>query len=81
MLEDFDMQSMMESGGPVVSKVISIWRGILNARGADGDIGRKMESIIRSSGEYSEINTHKIPIPICNNGSGQIFSALLGSLH
>ncbi|KAJ7119622.1 S-adenosyl-L-methionine-dependent methyltransferase [Mycena epipterygia] len=29
----------------------------------------KMESIIRSTGSFSEIDTHKISIPICHNGS------------
>ncbi|KAJ7695771.1 S-adenosyl-L-methionine-dependent methyltransferase, partial [Mycena rosella] len=68
-VEDYDMRSMIESSGPAVSHVITTWIGILQARGADGEIGRKLESIIHNSGEFSQISTHKIPIPICNTGS------------
>lgn len=76
LVDDFNIRSMIESSGPAVSRVIALWHGILEARGADPDIGRKMESIIRSTGSFSEIDTHKIFIPICHNGSGQIFITL-----
>ncbi|KAJ7439816.1 S-adenosyl-L-methionine-dependent methyltransferase [Mycena galericulata] len=87
-LEDLDMQSMMESGGPVVKEVIRIWRNILNSRGADGDIGRKMKSIIEASGTFTEISAQKIAIPICNDGSapknltrlGEVFKATVKKL-
>ncbi|KAJ7601485.1 S-adenosyl-L-methionine-dependent methyltransferase, partial [Mycena rosella] len=72
-VEDYDMRSMIESSGPAVSHVITTWIGILQARGADGEIERKLESIIHNSGEFSQISTHKIPIPICNTGSGKQF--------
>ncbi|KAJ7457658.1 S-adenosyl-L-methionine-dependent methyltransferase [Mycena galericulata] len=79
-LEDLDMQSMMESGGPVVKEVIRIWRNILNSRGADGDIGRKMESIIEASGAFSELGTQKIAIPICIDGSAPKNLTRLGAV-
>jgi hypothetical protein len=59
---------MVESGGPVVSQVMAIWSAILQARGADADIGRKMESMIQSTGLFSEIHSQKVSVPICNNG-------------
>ncbi|KAJ6614866.1 S-adenosyl-L-methionine-dependent methyltransferase [Mycena sp. CBHHK59/15] len=86
-VEDFDISRML-SGGPVVSQVIGSWIRILQARGADAELGKKMEPIIQSSGMFSEINTTKIAIPICNNGSapknltrlGLVFNATVQKL-
>lgn len=65
MVEDFDIRSLIENSGPVVSRVIDTWNGILRARGADGEIGRKMKIIIHDTGMYSQPETCMIPIPIC----------------
>jgi Na+-translocating ferredoxin:NAD+ oxidoreductase RnfC subunit len=67
-LEELDISRIIESGGPVVSRVMAIWSAILQARGADVDIGRKMESMIQSTGSFSEIHSQKVSMPICNNG-------------
>jgi hypothetical protein len=73
-LEEVNIHAIVESGGPATSRVVALWSGILEARGADGDIGRKMEPIIKNTGSFSEVHTQRVPLPICNNGSGKLNS-------
>ncbi|KAJ7913862.1 S-adenosyl-L-methionine-dependent methyltransferase [Mycena leptocephala] len=68
-LEEVNLHTLIESGGPATSRVVALWSEILEARGADGDIGRKMEPIIKNTGSFSEVHTQRVPLPICNNGS------------
>ncbi|KAJ6584518.1 hypothetical protein B0H19DRAFT_926677, partial [Mycena capillaripes] len=42
-LEDLDLSSTIEGAGPGVKGFIIRWNRILEERGADGDIGKKME--------------------------------------
>ncbi|KAJ7287027.1 S-adenosyl-L-methionine-dependent methyltransferase [Mycena rebaudengoi] len=69
-VEDFDLCRMVETGGPVVSKVIGLWLQILQSRGADAEIAQRMESIIQNSHMFSEIHTKIAAIPICKYDSG-----------
>ncbi|KAJ7287020.1 S-adenosyl-L-methionine-dependent methyltransferase [Mycena rebaudengoi] len=69
-VEDIDHRRIFESGGPGVSKVIGIWLEILKARGADGEIARKVEGIIENSGMFSEIHTQIATVSICKYDSG-----------
>jgi hypothetical protein len=41
---------------------------------ADGNIGKKMDHIIKNTGSFSEVHTQRVPLPICNNGSGKLYS-------
>ncbi|KAF8210080.1 S-adenosyl-L-methionine-dependent methyltransferase, partial [Mycena galopus ATCC 62051] len=68
-LEDIYLRRLIETGGPVVSRVMALWAGIVEARGADAHIGGKMESMIRDTELFSEIHTRKIVIPICDKSS------------
>ncbi|KAJ7640798.1 S-adenosyl-L-methionine-dependent methyltransferase [Mycena polygramma] len=78
-LEEMNLCSMIESGGPVVSRVMSLYAGILEARGADANIGKDLESIIRGTGSFSEIHAQKISMPISCNGTVSPKLARLGA--
>jgi hypothetical protein len=49
---------LIETGrvGPVISRVVSLWAGIVEARGADAYIGKDMESMVRNTQLFSEIH-------------------------
>ncbi|KAJ7750771.1 S-adenosyl-L-methionine-dependent methyltransferase [Mycena olivaceomarginata] len=68
-VEDLNLQRIIDTGGPVVSRAMAMWAGIVEARGADAHFGRKMESIIRNTELFSEIHAQKILIPLCNHNS------------
>lgn len=72
MVEDLNLQRIIDTGGPVVSRAMAMWAGIVEARGADAHFGRKMESIIRNTELFSEIHAQKILIPLCNHNSGKL---------
>jgi hypothetical protein len=69
-VDELNVASLVESGGPVVSRVAALWCDIVGTYGADGDIGGKMEEIIQNTDLFSEIHTHKVSMPICDVGSG-----------
>ncbi|KAJ7287021.1 S-adenosyl-L-methionine-dependent methyltransferase [Mycena rebaudengoi] len=69
-VEDIDHRRIFESGGPGVSKVIGIWLEILKARGADGEIAQKVESIIENSGMFSGIHSQIATVSVCKYDSG-----------
>jgi hypothetical protein len=72
LVEDLDMHSLVESGGPGVSQVITRYIELLQARGADAEIGRKLESMFKSTGSFSTIQAQRVAVPVCDDGSGQI---------
>ncbi|KAJ7286996.1 S-adenosyl-L-methionine-dependent methyltransferase [Mycena rebaudengoi] len=69
-VEDSDLRRMVETGGPIVSKVVGLWLQILQSRGADAEIARRMESIIQNSHMFSEIHSKIVAVPICKYDSG-----------
>ncbi|KAJ7874075.1 S-adenosyl-L-methionine-dependent methyltransferase [Mycena leptocephala] len=77
-VDELNVASLVESGGPVVSRVAALWCDIVRAYGADGDIGGKMEEIIQNTDLFSEIHTHKVSMPICDDGSAPQKTTRLG---
>ncbi|KAF7360649.1 S-adenosyl-L-methionine-dependent methyltransferase [Mycena venus] len=67
--EDVNLRRLIETSGTAVSRVMNLWAGIAEARGADAHIGKKMESIVRDTGLFSEIHARKIVMPLCNRSS------------
>ncbi|KAJ6587639.1 S-adenosyl-L-methionine-dependent methyltransferase [Mycena vulgaris] len=67
--EDMNNRRVIETATPVVSRVMNLWAGIAEARGADAHIGKKMEAIVRDTGLFSEIHAKKIVMPLCNRSS------------
>ncbi|KAK7006243.1 S-adenosyl-L-methionine-dependent methyltransferase [Favolaschia claudopus] len=66
-LEDLDVSSAIESGGPIVSKLLTLWTDILAMDGVDTGFGRKIESAIRSTSMFSAIHTQTVPVPVCDS--------------
>ncbi|KAK7039679.1 S-adenosyl-L-methionine-dependent methyltransferase [Favolaschia claudopus] len=67
LLEDINMQKIIETGGPAISRVTGIWTSIVKDRGADACFGREMESTIRNTGAFSEIHTKMVALPVCES--------------
>ncbi|KAJ6550417.1 S-adenosyl-L-methionine-dependent methyltransferase [Mycena vulgaris] len=69
LLEDIDVGALAITGGPAVrrfaSKIIEIWR----SRGADAEIGRRLEPAIASLGQFPHVDVHKIAVPLCKTRS------------
>ncbi|KAJ7816865.1 S-adenosyl-L-methionine-dependent methyltransferase [Mycena olivaceomarginata] len=79
LVEDLDMHSLVESGGPGVSQVITRYIELLQARGADAEIGRKLESMFKSTGSFSTIQAQRVAVPVCDDGSAPQPMARLGA--
>ncbi|KAJ7767631.1 S-adenosyl-L-methionine-dependent methyltransferase [Mycena metata] len=70
-IEDVDLNSMVQTGGPAtcafVTKVIGVWA----ARKADAELGRKLSGIIKSTGCFVDVQVCKVSAPLCGSGHGQ----------
>ncbi|KAJ7040051.1 S-adenosyl-L-methionine-dependent methyltransferase [Mycena alexandri] len=75
-IEDFDLNSMVQTGGPAtcafVKKVIELWA----SRKADAEIGRKLSGIIKSTGCFFDVQVRKVPAPLCGTGHGEPMNEL-----
>lgn len=56
--------------GPGLSTCLKLWQSLLQSRGADPSIGRRLESILRSVGCFSEVNVKKVSISLSEQSSG-----------
>ncbi|KAJ7617796.1 S-adenosyl-L-methionine-dependent methyltransferase [Roridomyces roridus] len=67
LIEDVDMNSLAETGGPsslrCVSKMIKLWR----ERGADFEVARKLQEIVRSTGCFADVEVERINLPFGAN--------------
>ncbi|KAF7374728.1 S-adenosyl-L-methionine-dependent methyltransferase [Mycena sanguinolenta] len=71
LIEDTDLVSLAESGGPATRQLLYKYKEIQNALGADTELGRKIEAIITSLGDFSDIQVKKLSIPFSANGPGK----------
>ncbi|KAF8135834.1 hypothetical protein K438DRAFT_1997296 [Mycena galopus ATCC 62051] len=58
LIEEMDLSSMLATGAPAS----------ISARGGDGEIGSKLESIITSLGYFEDVHVNKIKVPFDGNG-------------
>lgn len=49
--------------GPGMTALMEAWLRIIRSYGADPAIGRHVEDILKSSGEFSELNVRRVQIP------------------
>ncbi|KAJ7626852.1 S-adenosyl-L-methionine-dependent methyltransferase [Roridomyces roridus] len=70
LIEDVDMKSLAETGGPsssrCVSKMIELWR----ENGADFEVARKLQEIVQSTGYFANVEVQRINLPFGNTASG-----------
>ncbi|THH21274.1 hypothetical protein EW146_g255 [Bondarzewia mesenterica] len=67
LIEDPDDGDAKDGEGcpsPAVHVLLTSWLNILRSRGAQPTIARDLESIIRSSGLFDEVNVRKVVIPL-----------------
>ncbi|KAJ7466387.1 S-adenosyl-L-methionine-dependent methyltransferase, partial [Mycena latifolia] len=67
-IEDMDGKSWAENAGPTVQQVLSKSLELLRARGADGELGRKLETILNSLGSFERVQVKKIIAPFPGTG-------------
>ncbi|KAF8144315.1 hypothetical protein K438DRAFT_1992957 [Mycena galopus ATCC 62051] len=70
LIEEMDLSSMLATGAPAVRRFISALMQSISARGGDGEIGRKLESIITSLGSFEDVHVNKITVSFDGNGVG-----------
>ncbi|KAK7044434.1 S-adenosyl-L-methionine-dependent methyltransferase [Favolaschia claudopus] len=78
-IEDIDFYKAIQTGGPTVSKVLSIWTKIAESRGADPSFGSKIEPVVRSMEFLSDVRVQKVMIPLCNASSASPELAKVGA--
>ncbi|KAJ7706626.1 S-adenosyl-L-methionine-dependent methyltransferase [Mycena metata] len=64
-LEDLDLNSMVQTGGPAtlsfVSKIIEVWA----SRKSDAEMGRKFSAFLNATGCFSDIQAREVAAPFC----------------
>ncbi|KAJ6513051.1 hypothetical protein C8R45DRAFT_1068127 [Mycena sanguinolenta] len=67
LIEDLDAISLAESGGPATRRSQYKFKEIQDRRGVDVEFGRKIEAIITSFGDFSDIQVKKVSMPFGAN--------------
>ncbi|KAF8217051.1 hypothetical protein K438DRAFT_1748166 [Mycena galopus ATCC 62051] len=76
LLEEPDVLSFAEFGGPATRQFTYKIKEILDMVGADVEIGRKVEGIVASLGDFSDIQVKKISMPFGANGPDDALNKL-----
>ncbi|KAJ7333415.1 S-adenosyl-L-methionine-dependent methyltransferase [Mycena albidolilacea] len=72
LLEDTDMNSAAETGGPALQRSMSHFLQLWRSRaGADPELGRKLGDIITSTGYFPDVHVNKISVPLAGTGPGK----------
>ncbi|KAF7369325.1 S-adenosyl-L-methionine-dependent methyltransferase [Mycena venus] len=69
LLLDVDMSTMLTTGGSRVYNYISALIPLYQKRGADFEIGRKLQDMMTSLGRFQSVQCHKVSLPF--NGKAQ----------
>ncbi|KAJ7500887.1 S-adenosyl-L-methionine-dependent methyltransferase [Mycena galericulata] len=67
LMEEADINSLVETGGPGVHRYVSKLIHLLSVRGADAELGRKLEGILLSLGYFPHVEVHKMAIALSGN--------------
>lgn len=70
-IDDVDLASMLHTGGPAVRRHASMMIELFKSRKADGEIGRKLGSIISATGYFPDIQVRKIAVPLSGAGASE----------
>ena len=72
-VEETNDDAMADNGGPMgpgLAAFCAGWYKVLRSRGGDPAFGSKIEAILRSTGEFSEIHAQKVTIPVTAQTNG-----------
>jgi hypothetical protein len=72
-VEDPDDGNMRDGGNPLspgTGAFVNAWLRLLQSRGADPNIGTRLEHILQQFGQFSEVHAKKITIPISGHSTG-----------
>ncbi|KAJ7076204.1 S-adenosyl-L-methionine-dependent methyltransferase [Mycena belliarum] len=75
-IEDMDISSTAGTGGPAIFRVISHFIKFLRARGADAEIGSKLEAILNAQSSLEDVNIMQVTVPFAGNSSDSAKNAL-----
>ncbi|KAJ7065738.1 S-adenosyl-L-methionine-dependent methyltransferase [Mycena amicta] len=71
LLEDFDSTSCIRTGGPALKELFVHLTEFVAVRGADIQIGAKLQDILSRTELFSTLSSHKFSIPISSQGNDQ----------
>ncbi|KAJ7143906.1 S-adenosyl-L-methionine-dependent methyltransferase [Mycena epipterygia] len=64
LVEEFDPGGMVATGGPAVSRFVSIFMDLVRGYNGDPEIARNLEPIVQSLGIFSQVNVKRLAIPM-----------------
>lgn len=73
MIEDTDDTNICDNGGPLPPAMADFagkWVQLLRSRGAEPSFARHIESILRASNLFSEVNAKKVVVPVSGQSNG-----------
>ncbi|KAJ6513055.1 S-adenosyl-L-methionine-dependent methyltransferase [Mycena sanguinolenta] len=76
LIDHLDAISVTEAGGPATCRIVYKYKEIQVRRGVDVEFGRKIEAIITSFGDFSDIQAKKISMPFAANTSDEALNQL-----
>ncbi|KAJ7785173.1 S-adenosyl-L-methionine-dependent methyltransferase [Mycena maculata] len=76
LMEDIDLRSLAESGGPAVFRYISKMIEAWGTRGADTELGRKMEGILRTLEFFPDVHAERIAMPFAGTSADKAMNEL-----
>ncbi|KAJ7500778.1 S-adenosyl-L-methionine-dependent methyltransferase [Mycena galericulata] len=68
LVEEGDIIGMITTGGPATQILATKCMEMARGQGFDWELGRKVESIMRSLACFEEVNVHKIHLPFSGSG-------------
>ncbi|KAJ7671465.1 S-adenosyl-L-methionine-dependent methyltransferase [Mycena polygramma] len=68
-LEDADITSMLRTGGKAAQEYTSRLIPVFESRKCDPELGRKLASIMTSTGYFPDVQVHKVAVPMSENGT------------
>lgn len=68
--DDDHMRDGENSIGPGMRAFVDAWLHLLRSRGAEPNIGARLERLLKESGKFSEVHSKKIIIPISGHSLG-----------
>jgi len=81
-LEEPDMISAAETGGPALQRSMSPFLQLWRSRaGADPELGKKLGDIITSTGYFADVHVDKISVPLAGTGPDEAKNGLGRALN
>ncbi|KAJ6483820.1 S-adenosyl-L-methionine-dependent methyltransferase [Mycena vitilis] len=75
-LEDADITSMLRTGGKAAQEYTSRLIPAFESRKCDPELGRKLASIMTSTGYFPDVQVHKVAVPMSENGADAALNEL-----